>query len=155
MANMLLFLLKNVSFAFAKTSHIFSAKIPVNQILYLLEQLTLKVPITTIVVCFVICFWLCKSFLQTVWTQIRLLLSEQSDLGTHCLPVCKNRFEKFARIFSRRHKQTTFSESGFLSALRVNKETINKELVSLTMMMIWTTEPWYFISPSNLCCSSH
>ena len=24
-----------------------------------------------------------------------------SDLGPHCLPVCKNRFEKFARIFSR------------------------------------------------------
>ena len=23
---------------------------------------------------------------------------EQSDQGPHCLPVCKNRFEKFARI---------------------------------------------------------
>ena len=45
---------------------------------------------------------------------------EQSDLGPHCLPVCKNRFEKFARIFSRRHKQTTFSDAGFLGALRVN-----------------------------------
>ena len=33
---------------------------------------------------------------------------EQSDLGPHVLSVCKNRFEKFARIFSRRHKQTTF-----------------------------------------------
>ena len=47
-------------------------------------------------------------------------LKEQSDLGPHCLPVCKNRFEKFARIFSRRHKQTTFSDTGFLGALRVN-----------------------------------
>ena len=55
-----------------------------------------------------------------MWTQIRLLLYEQSDLGPHCLPVCKNRFEKFARIFSRRHKQTTFSDAGFLGALRVN-----------------------------------
>ena len=44
---------------------------------------------------------------------------EQSDLGPHCLPVCKNRFEKFARIFSRRHKQTTFSDAGFLGILRV------------------------------------
>ena len=26
---------------------------------------------------------------------------EQSDLGSHCLPVCKNRFENFARIFNR------------------------------------------------------
>ena len=56
-----------------------------------------------------------------MWTQIRLLLKEQSDLGPHCLPVCKNRFEKFARIFSRRHKQTTFSDAGFLGVLRVNK----------------------------------
>ena len=36
---------------------------------------------------------------------------EQSDQGPHCLPVCKNRFEKFARIFSRHHKQTTFSDA--------------------------------------------
>ena len=45
---------------------------------------------------------------------------EQSDLGPHCLPVCKNGFEKFARIFSRRYKQTTFSDAVFLGALRVN-----------------------------------
>ena len=44
---------------------------------------------------------------------------EQSDLGLHCLPVCKKRFEKFARIFSRQHKQTTFSDAGFLDILRV------------------------------------
>ena len=44
---------------------------------------------------------------------------EQSDQGPHCLPVCKNRFEKFARIYSRRHKQTTFSDAGFLGILRV------------------------------------
>ena len=45
---------------------------------------------------------------------------EQSDLGPHCLPVSKNRFDKFARIFSRRHNQATFSDAGFLGALRVN-----------------------------------
>ena len=52
---------------------------------------------------------------------------EQSDLGPHCLPVCKNRFEMFARIFSRRHKQMTFSDAVFLGALRVNedKDTIS------------------------------
>ena len=44
---------------------------------------------------------------------------EQSDQGPHCLPVCKNRFEKSARIFSRRHKQATFSDAVFLGALRV------------------------------------
>ena len=47
---------------------------------------------------------------------------EQSDQGPHCLPVCKNRFQKFARIFSRRHKQTSFSDVGFLSILRVKKD---------------------------------
>ena len=45
----------------------------------------------------------------------------QSDQDLHCLPVCKNRFEKFARIFSRRHKQTTFSDADFLGILKVNK----------------------------------
>ena len=66
-----------------------------------------------------------------MWTQIRLLL-EQSDLSPHCLPVCKNRFEKFARIFSRRHKQTTFSDAGFLGVLRGNK----------IEMMIWCLHPF-------------
>ena len=33
----------------------------------------------------------------------------------------QNRFEKSARIFSRQHKQTTFSDAVFLGALRVNK----------------------------------
>ena len=47
---------------------------------------------------------------------------DQTAQGPHCLPVCKNRFEKFARIFSRRHKQTMFSDAGFLGALRVKKE---------------------------------
>ena len=46
-------------------------------------------------------------FLQTVWTQIRLgAVEEQSDQGPHCLPVCKNRFEKFPRIY----KQTTLTD---------------------------------------------
>ena len=47
------------------------------------------------------------------------------DLGPHCLHVCKNMLEKFARIFSRRHKQTTFSDVGFLDALRVNNNNNN------------------------------
>ena len=62
---------------------------------------------------------------------------DQTAQGPHCLPVCKNRFEKFARIFSRRHKQrfekfarifsrrhkqTMFSDAGFLGTLRVKKE---------------------------------
>ena len=44
---------------------------------------------------------------------------QTADQGPHCLPVCKNRFEKSARIFSRRQKQTTFSDADFLGALRV------------------------------------
>ena len=48
------------------------------------------------------------------------MTNDQSDLGPHCLPVCKNRFEKFARLFSSQHKQTAFSDAGFLGILRVN-----------------------------------
>ena len=36
------------------------------------------------------------------------------------MSVCKNRFELFARIFSRRHEQTTFSAAGFLGVLKVS-----------------------------------
>ena len=37
---------------------------------------------------------------------------------TVCLHA-KNRFEKFESVFSRQHKQTTFSDAGFLGILRV------------------------------------
>ena len=47
--------------------------------------------------------------------------SRSSLIRVHTfLPVCKKMFEKFARIFSRRHKQTTFSDAGFLGILMVN-----------------------------------
>ena len=59
---------------------------------------------------------------------------EQSDLGPHCLPVCKTRFEKSARIFSRRHKQTTFSDAVFLGALRVN---LVQALVGSALRVQW------------------
>ena len=39
--------------------------------------------------------------------------------GSTLFALCKNRFEKSARIFSRRHEQTTFSDAMFLGALRV------------------------------------
>ena len=45
-------------------------------------------------------------------------------IHTVCL-YAKNRFEKFARIFSRRQKQTTFSDAGFLGALRANTSKAN------------------------------
>ena len=41
--------------------------------------------------------------------------------GSHCLALCKKRFEKFARIFSRRHKQTTVSDAGFPGILRLKE----------------------------------
>ena len=61
--------------------------------------------------------------------------SEQ-ELGPHCLPVCKNRFKKFARIFSRRHKQTTFSDAGFLGALRVKAD------FSISSLGFFTCKAW-------------
>ena len=61
----------------------------------------------------------------------------QSDLGPHCLPVRKNRFENFARIFSRRHRRTTFSDAGFLGALRV-KEPLDTELCRDVQQRPWS-----------------
>ena len=52
-------------------------------------------------------------------------------MGPHCLLVCKNRFEKFERIFSRRLKQTTFSSVGFHGILRVKQvPTVSKTVVA-------------------------
>ena len=45
-----------------------------------LKELTLKPPVTTIVVCFVICLWFSKSFLQTVWTQLLSYIWTRSTL---------------------------------------------------------------------------
>ena len=49
-------------------------------------------------------------------------------MSPYCLLVCKNRFEKSARIFSRQHKQTTFSDAVFLGALRVKVVTLSLTL---------------------------
>ena len=81
--------------------------------------LTLKLPITTIVICLSSACDFQSLFCKQCGPRSD---EEQSDQGPHCLPVCKNRFEKFARIFSRRHKQTTFSDAGFLGILRVNNQ---------------------------------
>ena len=85
-------------------------------------------------------------FCKQWWTQIRLLL-EQSDLGPHCLPVCKTRFEKSARIFSRRHKQTTFSDAVFLGALRVKCPKITNSLfhtfcLNFAFYNLWNDKHW-------------
>ena len=52
-----------------------------------------------------------------------LLRSSLIWVHTVCL-YAKCKFEKFARICSRRHKQTIFSDAVFLGALRVNKEML-------------------------------
>ena len=65
----------------------------------------------------------------------------------------KNRFEKFARIFSRRHKQTTFSDAVFLGALRVKGSFGIESFIQTTYF--WqnrTTWPLYqvsFLKPQN------
>ena len=45
--------------------------------------------------------------------------SRSSLIRVHTVWLCKSRFEKLARIFSRQHKQMTFSDAGFLGILRV------------------------------------
>ena len=64
-----------------------------------------------------------------MWIQIRLL----SDLGPYSLSVFKHRFEKFARIFSRRHKQTTFSDADFLGVLRVKVKVVGHMITCVSL----------------------
>ena len=52
------------------------------------------------------------------------------------MSVCKNRFEKFARIFSRRHKQTTFSDAGFLCVLRVKTFLVEWQSMYILIKLI-------------------
>ena len=54
----------------------------------------------------------------------------------------KNRFEKFARIFSRRHEQKTFSDASFLGILRVKEKTFipQEEIFSLCWKRLFGRE---------------
>ena len=84
-----------------------------------------------------------------MWTQIRL----QSDLGPHCLPVCKNRFEKFARIISSRQKQTTFSDADFLGVLRVL--SIQIIFIGPDKLLFFFNQKlliFYLFLYENICC---
>ena len=74
--------------------------------------------------------------------------SEQSDLGPHCLLVCKNRFEKFAKIFSRRRKQTTFSDADFLGVLRV------RNYLEHDLLLVWQMLVWFSIDSKRHCSAS-
>ena len=58
----------------------------------------------------------------------------------------KNSFERVARIFSRRHKQTTFSDAVFLGALRVKCSQLKKKLFVLTVWLEFLSAAplWYY-----------
>ena len=52
------------------------------------------------------------------------------------MPVCKNRFQKFARIFSRRHKQATFLDAGFHVILRVKNSAIERGSIHFLILRL-------------------
>ena len=88
------------------------------------------------------------------WSDCSSLIT-QSDHSPHCLPVCKNRFEKFARIFSRWHKQTTFSGAGFPGILRVNwlccEKILNWAKVHLQGIFGQLIITWSSVSSEKVC----
>ena len=71
----------------------------------------------------------------------------------HCLPVCKNRFEKLARIFSRRHKRTTFSYAGFLGILRVKQPAITLFILRFQDKPTWANQEPRTDSTKRHICS--
>ena len=88
------------------------------------SNLTLKLPITTIVICFVICLWFLQSLFANSVDPDQTAPLGAVWSGSTLFTSMLNRFEKFARIFSRPHKQTTFSDTVFLAFywLRVCKK---------------------------------
>ena len=75
-------------------------------------SLTLKAPVTIIVVCFVIHLFVILKVIFANSVDPDQTAPDQSDQGPHCLPVCKNRFESLqeysADDINRRHFQMQF-----------------------------------------------
>ena len=97
------------------------------------SPLTLKAPITTIVVCVADYFksHCCKQCGSRSDCSFR---SSLIWVHTVCL-YAKCKFEKFARRCSRWHKQTTFSDGDFLGALRVNA-SIHRKTVEVINIFV-------------------
>ena len=56
------------------------------------EDVFITISVITVNTVMILSFWTDRSG-QTVQTQIRLLLEEQSDQGLHCLPFCLHRLD--------------------------------------------------------------
>ena len=93
--------------------------------------LTLKLPIKTIVVCFVVCLWFKSHFCKQCGPRSDFSSSSLIRVHTVCL-YAKIGLKSLQEIFSRRHKQTTFSDAGFLGILRVNlaKQNLQRRALS-------------------------
>ena len=73
------------------------------------KKIHLKMPSAEVVCCqFLLTLFNKAKYRQTVWTQIRLLLYEQSDLSLNCL------LERLLKHLSRRQKRTNFVVIGTL-----------------------------------------
>ena len=73
---------------------------------------------------------------------LKVISANSVDPDQTVCQYAKNSFEKFARIFSRRHVQTTFSDAVFLGTLRVNKA-----LKKIAVFML--TQPTLFQTPDS------
>ena len=95
-------------------------------------NLTLKAPITTIVVCFVFC----RLLYVIVPNSVDPDQARSSLIWVHTVSLyAKCKFEKFARRCSRRHKQTTFSDADLLGTLRA--KTCKRTCRLMKSSMAW------------------
>ena len=60
-------------------------------------------------------------FQQTVWTQIRLLLKEQSDLGPHCLSLFLTLLINVGKKLQQTTKADVIFRCIFAGVIRVNR----------------------------------
>ena len=81
-----------------------------------------------------------------MWTQIRLLLQEQSNLGPHCLT------KRLLKQFSRRQKQTTFVVIGVqrVNPIQTTPHEINPNQTAPSEDSDEITKEWV-----SLCLTSH
>ena len=100
---------------------------------------------TTVVICFVICLWFWKSFLKTMWTQIRLLLW----VHTVCL-YAKIGLKSLQKYSADDINRWHFQMQVFLGILRVKRLNLMHSIMD--KIFSGHVEIYFLFFPENKIC---